>query len=394
MYKKIGLALCVTLITFGMSAQKNALKPLLQQIEQNNAVLKAYAHLNTSNKLQLKTTNNLSDPEIGAYFLPWGTHNDGDYSEIEITQSFEFPSVYSSRKTLIKEQVKNADLAFDMLRQQMLLKAQKQGLNYISLRNKVVLEQERLKQASKIFTQIQELFNKEQVGVLALNKAKLAWIQAQFTIEKLVTEQQTALKLLENLNGNIPVDFKGILIKNKEKMLSFDQLWIDKKATDPKLLQLKQQELIANQAYHVSKNQALPNLSVGYSYQGVSGANYSGIFAGLSIPVWKNKHKVKAAKANYTFKQQQAASLLNEAKVNYEQVYTKYKISQNNYTKYQQVLDSLNSEQLLFKAYELGEISFMDYYVEVQYYRNAVDTKNELKKEVQLLMADLLQHQL
>ena len=394
MYKKIGLALCVYLVTFGMFAQNNALKPLLQQIEQNNSVLKAYTHLNTSNKLQLKTTNNLSDPQIGAYFLPWGTHEDGDYSEIEITQSFEFPTVYSARKNLIKKQQKNADLSHNILRQNILLKAQKQALNFISLRNKVTLEKERLVQASKIFAQIQELFNKEQVGILALNKAKIAWMQAEFTIEKLQTEQQTALKLLENLNGNLPLDLKGLLVESTQEILPFDKLWSDKTTTDPNLLQLKQQELIANQAFHVSKNQSLPNISVGYSYQGVSGANYSGVFAGLSIPIWQNKHKVKAAKANYTFKQQQTVSQLIEAKVLYEQVYLNYKISQNNYTKHQQALDSLNSEQLLFKAYELGEISFMDYYVEVQYYRDAVDTKNELKKEVQLLMADLLQHQL
>ncbi|MBL4745810.1 MAG: TolC family protein [Flavobacteriaceae bacterium] len=394
MYKKIGFATCVYLVTFGLFAQNNALKPLLQQIEQNNPVLKAYTHLNTSNKLHLKTTNNLSDPQIGAYFLPWGTHDDGDYTEIEITQSFEFPTVYSSRKNLIKKQQKNADLSQSIVRQNILLKAQKQGLLYLSLRQKVLLEKERLQQASKIVKQIQELFKQEQVGILALNKAKIAWIQAQFTIEKLQTEQETSLKLLENLNGNIPLDLKNLLVENTTEILPFEKLWSDRTVADPNLLQLKQQALIANQAFRVSKNQSLPNISVGYSYQGVSGANYSGVYAGLSIPIWKNKYKVKAAKANYTFKQQQAIAALNEAKVMYEQVYNNYMISQHNYTKYQQVLDTLNSEPLLFKAYELGEISFMDYYVEVQYYRDAIDTKNELKKEVQLLMADLLQHQL
>ncbi|PCH72297.1 MAG: transporter [Flavobacteriaceae bacterium] len=394
MYKKIVFAIGVYLVSFGIFAQNSSLKMLLQQIQQNNKNLIAYTHLNTSKKLQLKTTNNFSDPQIGAYFLPWGTHNDGDYSEIEITQSFEFPTVYSSRKNLIKKQQKNADLSYDILRQTVLLKAQKQGLNYLSLHHKEILEKERLQQASKIFKQTQELFNKEHVGILALNKAKLAWMQAQFKLEKLQSEQQTALKLLENLNGNIPIDLKDVLTESSLEILLFEKLWLEKTSEDPNLLQLKQQAIIANQSFLVAKNQSLPNISVGYSYQGVSGANYSGVYAGISIPIWKNKHKVKAAKATYTFKQQQVATRLSEAKVMYEQVYTNYKISQNNYTKYQQALAILNSEKLLFKAYELGEISFMDYYVEVQYYRDAIDTKNELKNEVQLLMADLLQHQL
>jgi len=330
MYKKIVFALSVYLVSFGIFAQHNTLKPLLKQIEQNNTTLKAFAHLNTSNKLQLKTANNLQNPQLGAYFLPWGTHDDGDYSEIEITQSFEFPTVYSSRKNLIKKQQRKADLSQAMLRQKLLLKAQKQGLNFISLRNKVTLEKERLAQASKIVEQIQELFNKEQVGILALNKAKISWMQSEFTLEKLQSEQQIALKLLENLNGNIPLDLKELLVESSQEILPFDKLWSDKTTTDPNLLQLKQQELIAIQTFHVSKNQSLPNISVGYSYQGVSGSNYSGVFTGLSIPIWQNKHKVKAAKANYTFKQQQTEAQLTEAKVLYQKEYNSYKISLNN----------------------------------------------------------------
>ncbi len=394
MYKKTVFAIGVYLVSFGIFAQNSSLKMLLQKIEQNNKELNAYAHLNAYNKLQLKATNNLSNPEISTYFLPWGTHDGGTYSEIEISQSFEFPTVYSSRRNLVKKQLKNADLTQRILRQKTLLKAQKQGIEYLSLQDKLVLEKERLTQASKIHAQIRELFDKEEVGILVLNKATIAWIQAQFNLEKLLLKQQTTLKILKSLNGNIPVDIKHVLLKNPKKLLPFENLWIEKTGIDPVLQQLKQEELIANQAINVFKNLSLPNITVGYSYQGVSGSNYSGVFAGITVPIWKNKHKVNAAKANYTFKQQLLEAHLNKAKIVYQHVYNNYKISQNNYTKYQQVLDTLNSEQLLFKAYELGEISFMDYYVEVQYYRNAIDTKNQLKKEVQLLMSDLLQHQL
>ena len=55
---------------------------------------------------------------------------------------------------------------------------------------------------------------------------------------------------------------------------------------------------------------------------------------------------------------------------------------------------NLESENLLFKAYILGEYSFMDYYVELQFYRNASDKMFQMEKELQLLQAQLLKHQL
>ena len=64
------------------------------------------------------------------------------------------------------------------------------------------------------------------------------------------------------------------------------------------------------------------------------------------------------------------------------------------YNEYQTTMGNLESEDLLFKAYMLGEYSFMDYYVELQFYRNASDKMLQMEKELQLLQAQLLKHQL
>ena len=67
---------------------------------------------------------------------------------------------------------------------------------------------------------------------------------------------------------------------------------------------------------------------------------------------------------------------------------------QSKFNEYQSTMSNLESEKLLFKAYMLGEYSFMDYYVELQFYRNASDKMLQMDKEVQLLQAQLLKHQL
>jgi hypothetical protein len=64
------------------------------------------------------------------------------------------------------------------------------------------------------------------------------------------------------------------------------------------------------------------------------------------------------------------------------------------FNEYQTTMGNLDSEQLLFKAYQLGEYSFMDYYLELQFYRTAKDRMLQMEKELQLLQTQLLKHQL
>jgi hypothetical protein len=74
--------------------------------------------------------------------------------------------------------------------------------------------------------------------------------------------------------------------------------------------------------------------------------------------------------------------------------YNDYQTLFKKYFEYQNTLGNLNSDKLLFEAYELGEISFMDYYIELQFYRQAYDSMLEMETQLNQLRADILKHQL
>jgi cobalt-zinc-cadmium efflux system outer membrane protein len=98
MHKNIALVLCSCLITLGGFAQSPGILAALQSIEQNNLELQAISSFNENIRLQLRSENQPPDPQIGGYYLPFGAHTPGDYSEFEISQSIEFPTVYAARK--------------------------------------------------------------------------------------------------------------------------------------------------------------------------------------------------------------------------------------------------------------------------------------------------------
>ena len=394
MYKKIVFVFCGYLISCGLFAQTNEIEKVLQEVEKNNKELQAFASLIESKKLELNASNNLPDPQFRAYYLPWGEHNSGDYSEFQIAQTFEFPTVYSSRKSLIKNQQTQLELEYNSKRQAILLTAKKHCLELIYWDKKETLEQKRVEQAKQVFNQLKELYEKEEVGILDYNKAKVAWIQEQFKVSQIEVEQKNLLLLLKNLNGNIALNFKQADYSNSLFIAAVDSVWNKKKEVDPKILLLEKEEEIALSIVKLNKQKSLPNLTAGFNYQGVSNSNYSGIYGGISIPLWSNRNKVKAAKASYNFNQLNTNSQVLRFYSDFEKQYNDYEILLSKFKEYQETLSGLNSDALLLKSYGLGEISFMEYYIELKFYQEATNAMVEMERQLHQQKADILKYEL
>lgn len=394
MLKNNVLAFCVWLFSFVAVAQSPDPMDALQQIEENNPTLKAFSSFLESKKLSQKASNNLPDLQGGAYYLPFGHHASGDYTEFQVTQSFELPTVYSTRGTLIDMQEAQNAMEYQLKRQDVLLPALKLLNDLIFLNKKEEIEKVRVLQSKKIFDQTNELFEQEQVGVLDLNKAKIAWIQEQFKLDIIGSDLKKIMIQLKNMNGGkeldfAPNDYVGSLIVDDP-----ENLWQEKMQVDPELKILLDQEKVAKQQIKLSKNKSLPNLTAGYNYQGVSGSTYSGIYGGVSIPLWSSRNTVKAAEANYDYQKSFTQVKTDVMRNDFLGEYEMYQAMLKKYQEYQSTLQSLGSEELLLQAFELGELSFIQYYIELQFYQKALDSMLEMENKLVQSKAELLKHQL
>ncbi len=394
MFKKTVFAFSVCLLSFAANAQTDEVTSVLLEIEQNNESLKAYTSLKESMQLELKSGNNLPDPQAGAYYLPFGNHASGDYSEFQVTQSLEFPTVYGVRNSLIEKQKLQMELEYELKRQEVLLPAKMHCIQLIHLNKRRVVEQLRVTQAKRIFDQVQELFETEQVGILEVNKAKIAWMQEQFKVAQVDSDRKSIGLLLQNLNGGKEIVFNQTDYTEDLKLGTMDSIWQIRQSTDPEIKILTQQDEVARQQIKLSKSKSLPNLTAGFNYQGVSGSNYSGIYGGLSIPLWNNRNKVKAAEARYQYQQSHSSAQSLAVYASFQNQYNEYQILFDKFNEYESTLEGLNSDSLLLEAYELGEIGFMAYYTELQFYRQAVDTMLEMEKQLNQIKIEILKHQL
>ena len=394
MNKHIVFAICGCLFFMNSFSQNKNMEELLNQIEQNNTALKGYQSFIESQQLENKSTNNLPDPQLSGYYLPFGDNTTDAYSEYQIAQSFEFPTVYAARGKWNDLKSEQLQTAYAKKRQDVLLNAKEFLIELTFLQKQKVIETERRTQSKQVFDQIQELFNKEQVGILDLNKAKIAWIQEQFVVEQIESDIQILISKLNTLNGDKPLDGLSTETIISTEVESIENLWQEKLVNDPTLQELNANENASLQKVKLEKNKILPNVALGYNYQGVNGNNYSGFYGGLSIPLWSSKNKVKAAQANYEYQQSNTQIATAILYSQFQETFSRYQLMLSKFIEYQTTMGNLNSEQLLFKAYMLGEYSFMDYYVELQFYRNASDKMLQMEKGLQLYQAQLLKHQL
>ncbi|OSY89301.1 transporter [Tenacibaculum holothuriorum] len=395
MNKRIAFTLCGCLFYMFMTAQETHFNSLFKQIEQNNKELKAFKSFTESEKLKTKSTNNLSDPEVIGYYLPFASQsNASDYTEFEISQSFEFPTVYAARKKWSNLKAEELDYKYNELKQSVLLKVNKLLVKVISLNKLKKIRENRHQKSKKVYEQILALYQKEQVGILELNKAKIAWMQVRFQVEKTELEQASLLKELANLNGGKSIEFNQNDYLEKSAIETFETLWNNKLTKDPLLNYYNAQENASLQQIKIAQQKTLPNLTLGYNNQGVSGNRISGIMGGISIPLWSTKNKVKAAKYKHQFQVDNKQSKVSNIEAKYFQLYNSYVLLHKKYTDYKNTMESLNSDELIYKAYELGEFSFMEYHLELDFYHKAMDEMLDMELELQLLKTELYKHTL
>lgn len=387
-------AVCTNVFSLALFAQSSSVEQVLEQVEQNNPELQAYLAYAVSRESQLKATNGLPGLELLGYYMPFGEHTTSDYFEFEVAQSFDFPSVYSARKELINLQEDQLSTEYQQKRQAILLPAKQLCLEliYMNKRNEVV--EERVGQARLVMEQTQELFDREEVSILVLNKAKVAWMQIRYSLDQVNAERLQVITRLEKLNDGLPIVLNHTDYLSELELVSLDSLWTERMQQDPTLRVLAQKENIASQQYMLAKRSNLPSITAGYNYQGFMGENYAGFMAGLSIPLWKGGARTSSAKALSQYQQIYSNVEVLAARSVLSEQYQRYQLLLAGLEEYRSTLAELGTDRFLNEAYELGQLSFIDYYNESQFYWQAYDDMLLMEMELHQLQSELTKHQL
>ena len=367
---------------------------VLVNIAKNNKTIVANTKYWEAKKLEYQTGLTPYNPKVDYDYLIGTPSNAGNQTDFAITQSFDFPTVYARKKQLSNEQIKQAEFQLNANRQEVLLEAKIICIELI-YRNKFNSELTIRKQnTEKWLTAFQTSLEKGQGNIMDVNKAKLQLIEINASFQENLSISNQLNQKLTELNGGVPIQFSDTAYSSFEFISDFETLEQEIEANDPVRKYLEQEKVIGQNEVSLSKSLTLPKIETGYHYQSILGQRFNGVHFGLTIPLWENKNIVKTQQAELILNEANLQDHINEHYYDIKQKYERMTNLKITLDEYQTLFSSLNNVELLDKSLSLGQISTIEYFMEMTYYYEAL--KNYLKTEMEYnkVVAELYKYQL
>ena len=403
------LILAVALALTAKGHAQEGMEAILQQIARNNKALQANTQLIASQKLESKATNNLANPTL-SYSHLWDSDDKNiTVGELVISQSFDFPSLYATRNRVSRLKSTALDAQSAAVRQQVLLQAQQLCLDIVLLHQQQQLLDERLKNAEELAQMYAERLRTGDANALETNKLNLELLNVRTESRTNATTLQNKLKELTALNGNLPLvpgrpqpepampgpEALGLTDYTPTPLpADFTPVLNELLAADPALQALQHESAAARKQVSVSKQGWLPQLELGYRRNTETRHPLNGIVVGFSFPLFENRHQVKMAKSQALNVDYQKEDALLQASSALWQLYDEARSLQQSIDEYKETFARQRDLSLLRKALEGGEISMIEYFVEVSVVYQSKANLLLLENQYQKVMAQMYKSRL
>ena len=378
----------VLLASISLNAQ-SSVETALKAIEENNNTLKALKETTKSQKLENKTGIYLSNPEVGFNYL-WGNPSTiGNRTDFSISQAFDIPTITGMKNKIADERNSLAEWQYKAERMNILLEAKQYCIELIyfnALKKELDI---RLQHAQTIASGYQNRLNSRDANILEYNKAQLSLSGTTGEIARIDVERNALLSQLKRLNGGLDIVMDDYQFNQKQLPLNFDDWYLQAEQKNPILAYIKQEVVVSQKQVSLNKAKGLPTFSAGYMSENVVGQRFQGLTMGVSVPLWGNKTRVKQAKSAVVAAQ---ARQTDSKQQFYNQLQIQYNRAlglKNTAESYRKSLVMANSTELLKKALDAGEISLLNYMVELGLYYNMVNQTLEAERDYQKALAEL-----
>lgn len=380
-------------IAVNASAQ-STLDAVLYSVERNNKSLAAVCQFWEARKLEYQTGLTLPNPTLEGQYLIGSPATAGNQVDILAVQPFDFPTTYKKRRELAAAQGEVSNSQFSERRMQVLLETKRTCLEMI-YRNKLAsLYGERKSQFERLLTDFQKKLDTGEGNILDVNKTKLQLLEISQLQQENAVELQKLQTHLTELNGGEVLVFQDTEYPPLPETQSFEELEAAYEAVDPLRKTLEQEKRIAEKQLDVARTWRLPRFEAGYHYQGILGQRFNGPHLGITLPLWEQKYRTEAQQAQVVFADLQLQDHLNAHFYEIKELYARQELLRKSMEEYRAALNASSNTALLDKALRLGEISTIEYFLELSFYQNALLHVLKTEWDYQVAVAELTQFRL
>lgn len=339
----------------------------------NNLSLKYGVADNVATIEELKAENTLEAPEVSFESL-WGSKDAGDKRNFSIGQSFDWPGVYSARR----EAVKKSETAMQYLRESEIMAVRTEVrvalIDIINVRQRIATTKKICDGMATMVNYFKDAVEKGLETRLDYNKAVIEHVNAARELKTLKSEEAVLLAGLQNLNGGQSV---GELVDKLGD--HYPNANLETLRPDRETLRMKDPAIAASTAsleaqkslVKVEKRSLLPGFSVAYLHEWEAGETFNGFSVSVTLPFLTQRRKAKAAVMRLEAQTLESELSLIKLESELQGEYETALGYQELLKEYRGVMDDDSNFELLKKALDAGQINFLTYMQELNYFLSA-----------------------
>lgn len=377
-------------ILCAQSVLKSGWESWMAQIAQNNTTLKALHRQMQASVLANGSNLSLTDPEAEVAYLVGTPKGVPNRTNVSLTQSLDWDVLLGRRSALAKA---NNQVAYNDYRravQQVLTEADEQFTTLVYY-NKLCGElSQRQTLAEEIERLYQQKFERGDINQLEVNKVRLNASVSRADWARANNDRQQILANLQRLNGGQTVAFTDTVYplagKALPPLVDFQSALAGSLAVQTAQAAVAQSEA----EIKVAKAEGLPALTVGFQGEYIKQNNYSGLSLGFSVPIWGNsRKKIRKAEAELAANRLTVDDVIYQERAQVAKLYASAQQLQQAANALQKDMQLMNNDQLLRRSLELGQISLLDYLLELSFYYTARTSQLEAERDAQLAVSAL-----
>lgn len=352
------------------SASASDFDKVLNTVVSNNMALKYADAENQAAIASLKSENTLDAPEIGFESL-WGAKGIGDKRNFSISQGFDWPGVYTARR----EAIRKSQAAMQYLQESAMIEA-RQEVRLLLI--DIIYAKQRIAATEKIcdgLSSLQKTFRKAvdegNETKLDYNKSVIEKIAAERELKTLRGEYAAMLASLRAMNGGKDVEDLVASVGNVYPEVDLASLRPDVeniRAKDPAIAAMKADAEVQKSLLKVEKRSLLPGFTLGYSHEWEMGDRFNGFSVAVSLPFITGNKKVKASRLQVRASEMQQKMELIRLSAAMSGDYEKALQYRELLDQYEDIMNDNSDFELLKKAFDGGQINFLTYMQELNYF--------------------------
>jgi cobalt-zinc-cadmium efflux system outer membrane protein len=329
----------------------------------------------------------LENPEVGFAYL-WGSPEElGNRTDLLVTQSFAFPTVYTNRSKLSNAEIDKASNMLASIKIEKLLEAKQLWIEKVYLNKELSVLSERMAELEQISSFYQIQYDNGEIGKLSLNKSLL--VRATLTAERyeILAESEIIKSKINHITGNNPVEITDSMYY--QISLELPDSVIKESLKDPLYQAYLSEVDRLNLQKKLTRATGMPKIRTGYYSEKMNDLSLRGFQLGITIPLWENANKIKHATGEILTAEMEADKFRSAEVARIVQFYTRFMTYLKQVEQLSEVLEVANDPGLLSLAVQTGEISMIEYFYEVELYYRVRHDFLLAEKELHLVEAEL-----